>query len=99
LALKIGRKYKEQAETIGKELEDTNKMLAEQKEQQSSAVAIEQATSSIREQLSNIEKERDELKVKVEQTETGIQSVKDQELILRQKLQEVGSCYLNVKQF
>jgi phage shock protein A len=74
-------------------------MLAEQKEQQSSAVAIEQATSSIREQLSNIEKERDELKVKVEQTETGIQSVKDQELILRQKLQEVGSCYLNVKQF
>lgn len=74
-------------------------MLAEQKEQQSSAVAIEQATSSIREQLSNIEKERDELKVKVEQTETGIQSVKDQELILRQKLQEVGSWYLNVKQF
>lgn len=74
-------------------------MLAEQKEQQSSAVAIEQATSSIREQLSNIEKERDELKVKVEQTETGIQSVKDQELILRQKLQEVGSCYLNIKQF
>ena len=74
-------------------------MLAEQKEQQSSAVAIEQATSSIREQLSNIEKERAELKVKVEQTETGIQSVKDQELILRQKLQEVGSCYLNVKQF
>ena len=74
-------------------------MLAEQKEQQSSAAAIEQATSSIKEQLSNVEKERDELKVKVEQTETGIQSVKDQELILRQKLQEVGSCYVNVKHF
>ncbi|XP_052073511.1 nucleoprotein TPR-like isoform X6 [Mytilus californianus] len=85
---KIGRKYKEQTEIISKEMEDLRQKLASQEEQQPSAAAIEQATSSIREQLANTEKERDELKVKVEQSENESKQIREQEMKIREKVQE-----------
>ncbi|XP_071164585.1 nucleoprotein TPR-like isoform X1 [Mytilus edulis] len=85
---KIGRKYKEQTEIISKEMEDLKQKLASQEEQQPSAAALEQATSSFREQLTNTEKERDELKVKVEQNENESKQIREQEMKIREKVQE-----------
>ncbi|XP_063410496.1 nucleoprotein TPR-like isoform X2 [Mytilus trossulus] len=85
---KIGRKYKEQTEIISKEMEDLKQKLASQEEQQPSAAALEQATSSFREQLTNTEKERDELKMKVEQNENESKQIREQEMKIREKVQE-----------
>lgn len=77
---KIGRKYKEQAEAIRKELDD----LQAQHEAQSklptppSAEAIEQAVAPVQEKLTAAEKERDELKQKLEQTVTESNTTKEQ---------------------
>lgn len=94
---KIGRKYKEQTEIISKEMEDLKQKLASQEEQQPSAAALEQATSSFREQLTNTEKERDELKVKVEQSENESKQIREQEMKIREKVQEVCCLIQEVK--
>ncbi|XP_021362247.1 nucleoprotein TPR-like isoform X2 [Mizuhopecten yessoensis] len=85
---KIGRKYKEQAEAVRKELDDFQAQQAAQSKEPAppSTEVIEQAVAPIQEKLSAAEKERDELKQRLEQTTTESNTTKEQSLKLQQEL-------------